>query len=198
MNDVHETYPDTHNDDYSKTTFGFWVYLLTDLMFFASIFAAYAVLSKKTFGGPSAHDLFSLSYSTVQTLVMLTSAFTIGLGGVYAHRNSKGGVIFFFFLSFLLGLCFLGMMGQEFSQVLAHGNSWKTSAFLSIYFSLVGLFGLHMIVALLWVLVLIPPVFKEGISAISLKRLTCLRMFWQFINIVWVFIFTFVYVLGVI
>lgn len=198
MNVAHESYPDTHHDDYSKTTFGFWVYLLTDFMFLATIFASYAVLSKNTFGGLTPRDIFSLPFSTIQTLVMLCSAFTAGIAGACAHRKSKGGVIGFFFLTFLLGLLFLGMMGYEFSHIFAAGYSWKSTAFLSMYFTLIGMFGGHVIFALLWVIVLIIPVFKQGITVVSLKRLTCLRMFWQFINVVWVLIFTFVYVLGVI
>ncbi|MCP5504195.1 MAG: cytochrome c oxidase subunit 3 [Chlamydiales bacterium] len=198
MNVAHESYPDTHHDAYSRATFGFWVYLLTDFIFLSTIFACYAVLSKNTFGGLTPRDIFSLPFSTVQTFVMLCIAFTAGVLGAYAHRKSKGGVITFTFLTFLLGLVFLGMMGHEFSHIFAAGYSWKSTAFLSMYFSLIGMFGLHVIFGLLWIIVLIVPVFKEGVTAVSIRRLTCLRMFWQFINIVWVLIFTFVYVLGVI
>lgn len=198
MSHTHETYPDTHHDSYSKTTFGFWVYLLTDFMFLATIFASYIVLCKNTFGGLTPRDIFTLPYATIQTLVMLCAAFTSGLAGAYLHRRSKGGTLFFFFLTFLIGLVFLGMMGHEFSHIFAAGYSWKSTAFLSMYFTLIGMIGLHVIIGLLWMIILIIPVFKQGITAVSLKRLTCLRMFWQFINFVWVLIFTFVYVLGVI
>ncbi len=198
MTVAHEDYPDTHHDDYSKTTFGFWVYLLTDFMFLGTIFAAYAVLNESTFGGLTPRDIFSLPFSTIQMLVMLSSAFTAGIAGACAHRKRKGGVICFFSLTFLLGLIFLGMMGHEFSHIFDAGYSWKSTAFLSMYFTLIGMFGLHVIFALLWVIVLMIPLFKQGITAVSLKRLTCLRMFWQFINVIWVLIFTFVYVLGVI
>ena len=198
MSRAHEGYPDTHHDNYSKTTFGFWVYLLTDFMFFATIFAAYTVLSKNTFGGLIPRDIFSLPFSTIQTFVILCAAFTAGIGGACAHRKNKGGVIFSFFLTFLIGLVFLGMMGHEFSHVFSAGYSWKSTAFLSIYFTLIGMIGLHVIIALLWIIILITPVFKKGITPVSLKRLTCLRLFWQFINFVWILIFIFVYVLGVI
>lgn len=198
MSHTHEAYPDVHHDDYSKTTFGFWVYLLTDFMFLATIFASYIVLCKNTFGGLTPKDLFSLPYATTQTLVMLCGAFTSGLAGAYLHRKSKGKTLFFFFLTFLIGLVFLWMMRHEFSHVFAAGYSWKSTAFLSMYFTLIGMMGLHVIIALLWTVILMIPVFKQGITAVSLKRLTCLRMFWQFINFVWVLIFTFVYVLGVI
>lgn len=192
------SYPDTYHDDYSKTTFGFWIYLLTDFMFLATLFAAYAVLSKNTFGGLTPRDIFSLPFSTVQTLVMLSTAFTAGIAGAYSHRKSKRSVIIFFFLTFLLGLVFLAMMGHEFSHIFSAGYSWKSTAFLSIYFTLIGMFGLHVLAGLFWIIILVIPVFKQGITPVSLKRLTCLRMFWQFINLMWVLIFTFVYVLGVV
>ncbi|MCB1114984.1 MAG: cytochrome c oxidase subunit 3 [Chlamydiia bacterium] len=198
MTTAENHYPDTHHDDYSKTTFGFWVYLLSDLMFFATLFAAYAVLSKNTFGGPTQKEIFSLPYATIETLMLLAAAFTAGLGGALTHRKSKGGAITFFLITFVLGLFFLPMLHHEYSHIFALGYSWKSNAFLSMYFTLTGTLALHVIIGLLWTLVLLPPVFKQGITPLYLKRLSCLRIFWQFINIVWVFIFTFVYLLGVI
>ena len=198
MSRTSESYPDTHHDDYSKTTFGFWIYLLTDFMFLATIFAAYIVLSKNAFGGLTPRDIFSLPFAVIQTLVMLCGAFTAGLAGAFVHRKNKEGTIFFFFLTFFIGLVFLWMIGHEFSHIFSAGYSWESTAFLSMYFTLIGMMGLHVMIGLLWTIVLIIPVFKQGITAVSLKRLTCLRMFWQFINFIWVLIFTFVYVLGVI
>ncbi|MEM8727251.1 MAG: cytochrome o ubiquinol oxidase subunit III [Chlamydiota bacterium] len=198
MSPTHEPYSATDHDDYSKTIFGFWIYLLTDFMFLATIFAAYIVLCKNTFGGLTPRDIFSLSRATIQTLVLLCGAFTSGVAGVYLHRKKTGKTVFFFGLTFLIGLIFLRLMGREFSNVFEAGYSWKSTAFLSIYFTLIGMIGLHVIIALLWTIILIVPVFKRRITAVSLKRLTCLRMFWQFINFVWVLIFTFVYALGVI
>lgn len=193
----HEAYPDGHHDVYSKTIFGFWVYLLTDFMLFATIFATYAVLYKSTYGGPSAKELFYIPFTLVQTLLLLFTSLTSGLGGIFAHRRGKNKTIVFFLITFLLGLAFMWMEYTEFSRLINSGNSWQRSAFLSAFFTLVGTHGLHMIFGLLWIIVLIVPVFKEGITAVSVKRLTCLRMFWQFLNIVWVFIFTIVYLLGV-
>lgn len=196
MNVADHQFPDSHHDDYSKTTFGFWLYLLTDLMFFATIFSTYAVLKKSTFGGPGAKDLFSVSYAMIETLMMLTCAFIAGIGGVYAHRKSKGGTIISFVLAFLLGGAILGMIWHEFSHVFAGGYDWRSSAYLSAYFTLLGTFALHLIGGLLWTIVLLPPLFKVGITSLHLKRMSCLRIFWQFLSIVWVFIFTFVYLLG--
>lgn len=194
----HEPFPDTHHDVYSKTTFGFWLYLISDFMLFATIFSAYLVLRDSTFGGPGARELFNIDFTTFQTLLLLCAAFTSGLGGVSAHRKLKGATISWFFVTFIFGLGFFGMQVNEFVRLTATGNDWAKNAFLSGYYTLVGTHALHMVFALLWVFVLLIPIFKEGITPLHIKRLTCLRMFWQFLNIIWIFIFSVVYVLGVI
>ncbi|MCP5506324.1 MAG: cytochrome c oxidase subunit 3 [Chlamydiales bacterium] len=197
MTTAEDHFPDTHHDDYSKTTFGFWIYLLSDLMFFGTLFAAYFVLSKNTFGGPTPKEIFILPETMIETILLLGAAFTAGLGGVYAHRKKKGGTIIFFLITFVLGLGFLPYYFREYFQIFEMGYSWKSNGFLSMYFTLTATFALHVIVGLLWILVLLPPVFKQGITPLHLKRLSCLRIFWQFVSVVWTFIFTFVYLLGV-
>ncbi len=192
----HESYPDTHHDVYSKTIFGFWVYLVTDFMLFATFFAVHAVLFDSTAGGPSGKQLFSLPFTFVQSFLLLTCSFTSGLGGVFAHRYQKNETIFCFLVTFILGLCFMGMEAMEFAQLIASGNSWTRSAFLSSFFNLVGMHGIHMVFALMWIIVLLIPVIRFGLNPVSIKRLTCLRMFWQFLNIVWIFIFSLVYLMG--
>lgn len=193
-----EHFPDAHHDDYSKTTFGFWVYLLSDLMFFGTLFAAYFVLSKNTFGGPTQKEIFMLSEATIETFLLLITATTAGLAGVFTHRKQKGAAIVFFLITFVLGVAFLPLLFREYVHIFDLGYSWKSNGFLSMYFTLTATFALHVIVGLLWILVLLPPVLKQGITPLNLKRLSCLRIFWQFINVVWVFIYTFVYLLGVI
>jgi cytochrome o ubiquinol oxidase subunit 3 len=193
----HELFPDAHHDTYSRTVFGFWVYLMSDFILFGALFATFAVLSSSTFGGPSLGSLFTPSFTLWQTLVLLTSSLTVGLGGASAHRQSKSQTLLFFGATFLLGLIFMGMELKEFFNLIDTGNSWKRSASLSAYFTIVATHGLHVILALLWTLVLLIPVYREGISHVSVRRLTCLRMFWQFINIIWVLIFSFVYLMGV-
>lgn len=195
---AHEGSHDVHGEVYSKTVFGFWIYLLSDFMLFATIFAAYAVLSKNTFGGPTARDLFDLPFTMVQTVILLVSTFTVGLAGAFTHRRNKNATIALFLITLILGLGFTWMETTELSRLSAAGHTWQGSAFLSMFFTLIGTHVLHMFFALLWVIILIIPVCRKGITDVSLKRLTCLRMFWQFLNIVWVFIFTFVYLLGVI
>ena len=191
-------HPDTHHDIYSKTIFGFWVYLLTDFILFATLFASYAVLHNNTFGGPSSKELFDMPLAFMQTLVLLVSSFTAGIGGVYAHRRKKWGAIFFFALTFLLGGAFLYKEWIEFSALISTGNGWQRNAFLSSFFTLVGTHGIHVVLGMLWTLVLVVPVLFGSMSGRDVRRLTCLKMFWQFLNVTWVLIFTFVYLLGVI
>lgn len=193
----HESYPDTHHDVYSKTVFGFWVFLLTDFVLFATLFASYSVLHNNTYGGPSARELFHPSYTLIQTLVLLTSSFTSGFAGVFAHRKNKKWILIFFLITFFLGAIFLSMLFSEFSRLLEGDNGWKRSAFLSAFFTIVGTHGIHVIFALLWILVFLPQVYRQGITNVTLRRITCLRMFWQFLNVIWVFIFTIVYLMGV-
>ncbi|MBS0603443.1 MAG: cytochrome c oxidase subunit 3 [Verrucomicrobia bacterium] len=195
-NIAHEAYPDTHHDTYSRTIFGFWLYLMSDFILFGALFATYIVLSDSTFGGPSARELFQLPFTFVQTLVLLLSTLTVGLAGASAHRKNRNWTIALFSVTFVLGIVFLWMQLHEFAGYLTAGNGWKRSAFLSGYFTLVGTHTLHVLFGLLWMIVLIIPVCLEGISHVSVRRLTCMRMFWQFLNIVWVFIFSFVYLLG--
>lgn len=193
-----EQYPDTHHDIYSKTVFGFWVYLMTDFIMFATLFAVYFVLQKSTFGGPAAEDLFDHIYTLIQTLLILGAAFFSGLGGMSAHRKEKNRTLFHFSMAFLFGVGFLIMQFGEYAHYHSLGFSWNQSAFLSAFYTLLGTHTLHVFFALLWIPVLLIDVLKEGIESRAIRRLTCLRMFWQFLNIVWVFIFSMVYLLGVI
>lgn len=192
----HAPFPDTHHDVYSKTIFGFWIYLLTEFILFATLFATYAVLRDSTFGGPGAKQLFDIPFELSLTLILLASSFTAGLGGVYAHRRNKAGTLIGFLVTFLLGAAFLWLEMKDFSHLIHSGNGWERNAFLSAYFTLTGTHALHVAFALLWTLVFLWPVCAHGLTPVSVKRLTCLRMFWQFINVIWVFIFTFVYLLG--
>lgn len=192
----HEKYPDTHHDAYSKTVFGFWLYLLTDFVFFGSLFAVYAVLRDSTFGGPSGNELFDLHSVLNRTFVLIVCSLTAGLAGASAHRRKKSMALCLFGLTFLLGLLFLGMQYQEFESLVTSGNAWQRSAFLSAYFTLLATFAVHVVLGLLWILVLVIPVCFNGINGVAIRRLTCLRIFWQFLNIVWIFIFTFVYLMG--
>ena len=185
-----------HEENYSKTLFGFWVYLLSDLVLFGALFATYAVLRTATYGGPSAAELLHPSRALMQTLLVLTASFTSGLGKVFTHRGMKNATLTMYGLTFLLGIAFMMIGLTEWNDLVVQGSSWKKSAFLSAFFTLIGTYFLHMICALLWVIVLLVPVFKKGLTPVNVKRRSCLTMFWQFLNIVWIFIFSIVYLLG--
>jgi cytochrome o ubiquinol oxidase subunit 3 len=181
-----------------KTIFGFWVYLMTDCVLFASLFATYAVLHSNTFGGPSGQQLFSLPYVLTETVILLTSSFTCGLGVLAAQRLAKKQVLAWFSVTFGLGVAFLSMELTEFTHLVHDGNSWRRSGFLSSFFTLVGTHGLHITVGLIWMLVLMAKVLSHGLNPTNVKRLTLLSLFWHFLDVIWIFIFTIVYLLGAI
>jgi cytochrome o ubiquinol oxidase subunit III len=182
----------------TKTTFGFWVYIMTDCVLFASLFAVYAVLHRNSFGGPSSQSLFNLPYALTETLVLLTSSFTCGLAVLAAQRRNKQQVLFWFIITALLGLMFLGLELHEFRDFVLQGASWRRSGFLSSFFTLVGTHGLHITSGLIWMVVMMVQISKKGLTRGTIRRLNLLSMFWHFLDVVWIFIFTIVYLQGVI
>jgi cytochrome o ubiquinol oxidase subunit 3 len=186
---------DTHNIN-NKAIFGFWVYLMTDLVMFAALFAAYAVLRGNTYGGPSGAILFSLPQALAETLILLISSFTCGLATLAVNRDDKKQALTWFAVTFILGLSFLGIELSEFSRLISDGNSWQRSAFLSSFFTLVGTHGLHITVGLLWMAVSMVMILSRGLTAAVKNKLTRLALFWHFLDIVWIFIFTIVYLMS--
>ncbi|OGN63868.1 MAG: cytochrome o ubiquinol oxidase subunit III [Chlamydiae bacterium RIFCSPHIGHO2_12_FULL_49_9] len=184
--------------DPHKTYFGFWTYLMTDCILFSILFATYIVLKDGTFGGPTSKDLFDLPFALTETLLLLASSFTSGLAMLDALKGNTKGMFAWFALTFLLGASFLGMELTEFSRFVHEGNSWERSAFLSAFFTLVATHGFHITMGLIWMVVLLVPVFLHGLNGEYIKRLTCFRMFWHFLDVVWIFIFTVVYLTGTI
>jgi cytochrome o ubiquinol oxidase subunit III len=190
--------PDPHQDAFSKTTLGFWIYLMTDCLVFAALFTTYAVLHNNTFGGPSSKDLFKLSTSFTETMILLFSSVTCGFAILQSLKKQKNNVIAWLAVSFLLGASFIALELNEFTDLIEEGNSWKKSAFLSSFFALVGTHGLHVSVGLLWMLVMMGQVYFFGITIHTFRRLVVFSLFWHFLDLVWIFIFTFVYLMGVI
>ena len=180
----------------AKTLFGFWVYIMTDCVLFASLFATFAVLRNNTFGGPSGSELFSMPYVLAETLILLTSSFTAGLGILAAGKRNRRAVLICFAITFLLGATFLGMELREFAHLAHEGNSWRRSGFLSAFFTLVGTHGLHITAGLIWMSVMMARIWRRDLTDINLRRLTMLSIFWHFLDIVWIFIFTIVYLMG--
>jgi cytochrome o ubiquinol oxidase subunit III len=191
---------DMHQEAIStdKVTFGFWVYLMTDLLMFGVLFATYAVLHGNIFNGPAGKQIFDLPFALSETLILLTSSFTAGLAILGAHKKNKNQVLIWFGVTFLLGLSFLGLELSEFHKLVTEGNSWQRSAFLSSYFALVATHGLHITTGLLWMLICLIKVKSQGLTEGLTRKLTLLSLFWHFLDIVWIFIFTIVYLMGVI
>lgn len=190
--------PDPHQDTFSRTVLGFWMYLMTDCIVFTTLFATYAILHDSTFGGPSSSDIFSLSTAFAETMILLFSSVFCGLGMLSALRNEKNQVIAWFAASFLLGASFIVLELNEFTHLVHEGHSWTKSAFLSSFFTLVGTHGLHVSFGLLWMIVVMIQVFLMGVTVTTFRRLVVFSLFWHFLDLVWIFIFTFVYLIGVI
>ena len=179
-----------------KHIFGLWIYLMTDLIIFGVLFAVYFVLHGNTFGGPSSNDLFSLPAALASTLVLLFSSFTCGLALIASQRGKINQTISWLVATFALGATFLALELTEFSRFIAMGAGWQRSAFLSSFFTLVGTHGLHIAVGLLWIVVAIIQVKMRGLTPGVVSKLTRFAIFWHFLDIVWIFIFTTVYLMG--
>jgi cytochrome o ubiquinol oxidase subunit 3 len=179
-----------------KTVFGFWVYLMTDCVLFASLFAVYAVLHASTFGGPSGKQLFDMPYVLAETLVLLTSSFTCGLALLAAQGRRKTQVLVWLAVTVMLGVTFLTLELSEFHKLVLDGHSWRQSGFLSSYFTLVGTHGLHITFGLIWMITMMLYVGSRGLTHGVVKRLQLLSLFWHFLDVVWIFIFTIVYLFG--
>jgi cytochrome o ubiquinol oxidase subunit III len=187
---IHEALAD------EKTVFGFWVYLMTDLLMFAVLFAAYAVLHGNIYKGPDAAQIFNLPFALLETMILLTSSFTSGLALLYTGKKSKNVVLFWLIITFLLGLSFLGLELSEFSKLVSEGNTWEKSAFLSSFFTLVGTHGLHITFGLIWMGICMVKTMQNGLTEGITRKLTLLNLFWHFLDIVWIFIFSIVYLMG--
>ena len=179
-----------------KKTLGFWIYLMTDCVLFATLFATYAVLKGATAGGEGGAELFDMPYVLVETIILLTSSFTVGMALLAAAQGIKGRTIMWLLITSMLGVGFLVLEISEFSTLIAEGNGPSTSAFLSAFFVLVGTHGLHIAVGLLWMIVVIVRLIKHDFKTTDVNRLTLLGLFWHFLDIIWIFLFTIVYLIG--
>lgn len=177
--------------------FGFWVYLMTDCVLFATLFATYVVLRGNTYGGPSGRDIFTMPTVLLETLFLLTSSFTCGLAVMMSKVQARRAALILLGLTLILGLGFLGIELHEFSSLVADGHSWQQSGFLTAFFTLVGTHGLHISVGLVWLAVMMWQIIKKGVTVGVARRLTLFSMFWHFLDVIWIFIFTIVYLMGV-
>jgi cytochrome o ubiquinol oxidase subunit III len=176
--------------------YGFWIFLLSDIIMFAALFASYAVLVDQTAGGPSGRQLFDLRNAGIETALLLMSSFTCGLASIAVSVRNKLWFYLAMAATCLLGLSFLALELREFASLIAQGAGPQRSAFLSAFFTLVGCHGLHVSVGILWLLTMMAQVFAKGFRADIERRIVCFALFWHALDIIWVGLFTVVYLMG--
>ncbi|WP_455479507.1 cytochrome (ubi)quinol oxidase subunit III [Bartonella sp. B23] len=214
MNDVH--IDEHHHDSSSIMTFGFWVYILSDLILFSTLFSSFAVFSASYGGGKAGNEFINLKFVLVETTILLLSSITYGFAMVQVHKGSLSAVRLWMAITFMLGCCFIGMETYEFHELLGEvfyydpgayaGIDPATglqlfgrevlSAYWSAFFALVGTHGLHVSAGLLWMVVMFFHLRRHGLDQDNKTRLACLSIFWHLLDIVWVGVFTMVYLLG--
>jgi len=177
--------------------FGFWIFLLSDIVMFSALFAGYAVLAKATAGGPTAAQLFDLRNVAMETAFLLLSSYSCGLMSLAINSRRFPGVFVGAVVTFLLGAAFLNLEIREFQGMIAAGAAPQRSAFLSAFFTLVGCHGLHVAVGLAWLVLMMAQLSFRGFQGVVVRRLHCFSLFWHALDIIWVLIFTIVYLMGV-
>jgi len=178
--------------------YGFWIFLLSDFILFSGLFAAYAVLSGNTAGGPTGRELFNLPNVFIETMCLLVSSYTAGLGALSAERRQPDRFLIFAALTFVLGAAFLFIEFSEFARMIRSGAGPSRSAFLSAFFTLVGTHGAHVTSGLLWLAYMTAQVVAKGLRPNVLRRLLCFSLFWHALDIIWVGVLTLVYLMGVV
>jgi cytochrome o ubiquinol oxidase subunit 3 len=181
----------------SSTMLGFWIYLMSDCLIFAMLFATYGVLGSNYAAGPAPKDLFELPLIAVNTSMLLLSSITCGFAMLAMQKGKVLSTQLWLMVTGLFGLCFVGIELHEFGGMIREGATPERSAFLSSFFTLVGTHGLHVSVGLIWLTTLVAQVARHGLIEANRRRLMCLSMFWHFLDVIWIGVFTFVYLLGV-
>jgi cytochrome o ubiquinol oxidase subunit III len=177
--------------------YGFWIFLLSDIVMFSALFAAYAVLAKATAGGPTSAQLFDQRNAAMETAFLLLSSYSCGLMSLAINSRRHFGVFLGAVVTFLLGAAFLNLELREFQGMIAMGAAPQRSAFLSAFFTLVGCHGLHVAVGLAWLVLMMVKLAIRGFQGVVVRRLHCFSLFWHALDIIWVLIFTIVYLMGV-
>ncbi|MXO65616.1 cytochrome o ubiquinol oxidase subunit III [Altericroceibacterium endophyticum] len=188
--DEHD-HPDGHS-----TMLGFWIYLMSDCLIFAILFATYAVLGGNFATGPGPRDLFELPLVALNTAMLLFSSITYGFAMLSMQKNWVGKTQFWLAVTGLFGACFLAIELYEFSHLIHIGATPQRSGFLSAFFTLVGTHGLHVTFGIIWLVTLMIQVSRKGLIQANKRRLMCLSLFWHFLDVIWIGVFTFVYLMG--
>ena len=177
--------------------YGFWIFLISDIIMFAAFFATFAVLTDSTAGGPTGRELFDVKNVAIETACLLLSSFTCGLAMIGAH--ARNGRLYYWAMAAtaVLGAAFLMLEAREFAEMVAHGAGPSRSAFLSAFFALIGCHGLHVTAGMLWLLTMMAQVYAKGYRPDIMRRLLCFSLFWHTLDIIWVALFSLVYLVGV-
>jgi cytochrome o ubiquinol oxidase subunit 3 len=186
-----------HHGPGSSTLLGFWIYLMSDALIFATLFATYGVLSSSYAGGPTPREIFELPLVAVNTALLLVSSITYGFAVIAMQEGKLRGTQLWLVVTGLLGIGFVGIELFEFASLIHEGATPQTSAFLSAFFTLVATHGLHVTFGIIWLGVMLVQLNQRGLHPENQRRLMCLSMFWHFLDVVWIGVFTFVYLLGV-
>lgn len=184
-----------HEDD-ALRIFGFWVFLVTDMLLFSCVFATYIVLYTHNNHGPTPRQIFDVRGFTAETLILLTSSFTSGLGTLCMRRGNKAGLMGWLIFTWILGASFIALEASEFVADAQSGATMQRSAFLTSFFTLVGTHGCHVSVGLIWMLCILIQLGIKGITPVMARKVFIVGLYWHFLDVVWVFIFTAVYLLG--
>ncbi|HET9109016.1 MAG TPA: cytochrome o ubiquinol oxidase subunit III [Steroidobacteraceae bacterium] len=188
---------DHHHDAASTIQLGFWIYLMSDCLIFSGLFATYALLSSHTAGGPAGSSLFDLPDVLAETMFLLVSSFTCGLATLAMNADRRNATVGWLAVTFLLGLGFISLEVREFAHMVSIGAGPDHSAFLSSFFTLVATHGLHVTCGLIFMAVMMAAVLKNGLNSTNRARLVNLSLFWHFLDIIWVGVFSLVYLSGV-
>jgi len=179
------------------TLLGFWIYLMSDALIFATLFATFGVLNSSFAGGPTPRELFDLWLVAANTAILLVSALTCGLAMISLQAGRVGAVRLWLAITALLGVAFVAIELHEFLHLISEGATPQRSAWLSAFFTLVGTHGLHVTFGVMWIAVMLVQLGQRGLHEENRRRLLCLSMFWHFLDVIWIGVFTFVYLLGV-
>jgi cytochrome o ubiquinol oxidase subunit 3 len=185
-----------HHPEGSSTMLGFWIYLMSDCLIFGVLFATYGVLGGNYAAGPAPKDLFELPLVAVNTTMLLLSSITYGFAMLAMDKNRVGAMQAWLVITGLFGACFIGIELYEFANLIHDGATPQRSAFLSSFFTLVSTHGLHVTFGLVWLVTLMVQVGRHGLIEANKRRLLCLSMFWHFLDVIWIGVFTFVYLMG--
>ncbi|MNI22256.1 Cytochrome bo(3) ubiquinol oxidase subunit 3 [compost metagenome] len=186
-----------HHDQESLKTFGFWLFLISDCIMFGTLFATYIVLRFSTNGGPTADELFQMPGVIAETFILLTSSFTSGIAVLQMQKGNVKGLITWLLVTVLLGAAFITLEITEFVHLVGEGASITTSAYWSAFYALVGAHGLHVSLGLIWMIGIIIQLSRHGITNVTKRKVTVVSLYWHFLDVIWIFVFTIVYLMGV-